>query len=997
MQGSICWHDDALNSSKVYIYLAFAFYCLSGLGLATAQPNISTIASSDYWLIELLPFNTRPAAEGFVERLASKGMQTEIVVVDRDGVISYRTQTGFLFLSFADAVRYRNRLKEKTNLHDAHMVIHGPLRANDIGWHINLMRYQSKAEAEDFVKTLGYKDFAAVITALDISGRRLFQVSTLHTTKAEARDYRKRLKHETNILDQHIQIISPSTFNITNLSSGKFEAGLLEPKSFGSVAVVAGVLDEAIANASFPRLPISSESRLENIATQKNPNQSHEASHVSVSGIKADIPSHFYDDWHIYGSNTWRSDVYKSKGNLAATPYRFSDTQSYDELNLNIDHQLSPFNHISGQMSGLIYNDSLYRSQVPGSVLERINLRQENGEFMIPYRAEAGDFFAFQSFRTIQRSLKGGRIEFQPTLGGTDFHHSIELFSGAASPAWDNFQYKDDFSSGGSWLLQHSRVGSLAANLVFNHKQANGLAQQGLKQRVGSLAWEKRAAMFGQKLMIEAEVGRFIGDHPQVLAGRPNTHRQANGYFAQISGSPDTFPQFSYRFRGESYEQDYVPNGASIQSDRNSQEAYLTWRTARGLAFATRFQHYHTAWQTSNPSNTITYGGNISGMIPTSGGISGSIDAFGSEVKSRDLTSNTMAKVVNANISTPISKDISVRSSFYYANNNDKNSVLGLNITRQYSAAIDYRLQWQGINGNISLGALARNMDQQGVRWWEGNPTVNANLIYGDHSLSLALSRLNQGSLTANNGVDTITAGLNYRYTQAKYIIGVDTNWYDRQPNNAAAAWTNAWRIGAYLTYNFDKPMVKRAVVESSHGSAAPVRPSIERILIDITRLAPGALVNDVKAMVSAVGLGEPSDQAGFLIWYAQIFRDMSQNQRLVLDVQKGRVLRSAVMIDFFDSGNSASMRAAFEHMRRQLLAVYGSPDNFFNQGDFGSNIAIKLANNRFIQVMQWKRDGNVLRFGIPRRLDGKVRMELQFGRDFPSLNDPLWSMEEVQ
>jgi len=719
------------------------------------------------------------------------------------------------------------------------------------------------------------------------------------------------------------------------------------------------------------------------------------------SSIKKTEPN-FVDgvlpDWHIYGSNTLRSDVYNSKGNLAATPYRFSHAQTYDELNLNVERSFSPFNRVTGQISGLLYNDSQYRSQFPGFVMERVNLRQQNGEFFIPYRAEAGDFFAFQSYRTIQRSLKGGRIEFQPQLGGSKFRHSIEIFSGAASPAWDTFQFKDDFSTGASWLVQHPLLGSFEANVVLNHKQANGLAQPGLRQRVGSLAWEKQAGILGQHLNLEAEAGRFVGDHPLVVAGRSNTRRQGNGFFGQISGTFDALPQLSYRLRSEAYEQDYFPNGAAIQSDRNSQEAYLTWRTATGLAFSPRFQHYHTGWQTNNPTDTITYGGNISGMIPLFGGISGSIDAFGSDVESRDLTTNSMAKVVNANLSMPITEKLSLRGGFFYANNNNKNNALGLNITRQYTGAIDYRLQWQGISGSISIGSVARRIDQQGVRWWEGNPTFNANLAYGDHQLSLALSKLDQGSLVANGGVDTMTAGLNYRYTQPKYTLGLDANWYDRQPDNVGTTWTNAWRVGAYITYNFDKPVVKLAMAAPETVSdAAPARPSIERMLMDISRLTPGMDAKKAKAIIANASMGKPSGQAGFLIWYAQIFRDISENQRLALDIQQGSVKRSAVIIDFLNPADSAGIRTTFERMRRQLLAAYGQPDDFFDQGDFGPNLVTELAAGRFIHVMEWRRGGGTLRFGIPRRLDNRIRMELQFAPIFPVLNETLWSLEAVQ
>lgn len=706
-------------------------------------------------------------------------------------------------------------------------------------------------------------------------------------------------------------------------------------------------------------------------------------------GIDSILPA-----WHIYGSNTVRTDAYNSKGNLAATPYRFPQAHSYDELNLNIERSFSPYNRINGQISGLLYNDSLYRSQSPGSVLERLNLKQENGEFLIPYRAEAGDFFAFQSYRTIQRSLKGGRIEFQPQWHAGGFHHSIELFGGSATPSWDNFQYKDDFSSGGSWLVQHPVMGALAANVVFNNKQANGFASPGLRQYVSSLAWEKRSAVLGQKLVMEAEAGRFIGDHP----GATGSNRQGNGYFGQISGVFNALPQLSYRLRGEAYEQDYMPNGASIQSDRNSQEGYLIWRDASGLAFTTRLQHFHTGWQTNNPTDTITYGGNISGAIPIFGGISGSIDAFGSDVEDRNLTVNSMAKSVNVNLSKSITPDVSARVGFNYANNHDKNNAAtGVSITKQYNAGIDWRISAFGVTGTLSPGMLARHFDQAGVRRWDYNPTFNANLAYNKHQLSLALAQIKQSSTVANGGVDTMTAGLNYRYTQPKYTFGIDANWYDRQPDNAGVIWTNAWRVGAYLTYNFDKPVVKLAMAEPATVSDVSATPSIERMRLDIARLTPGMRVKAAKAIVAAAGLGKATDQAGFLIWYAQIFRDMIENQRLALEVHGSHLARSAVIIDFTDQTDIAGMRTAFDRMRRQLLSVYGQPATFFDQGDFTASLGTELAAGRFIRVMEWRRDGGILRFGIPRRLDGSIRMELQFARGFTSLKDTLWSMEEVQ
>jgi hypothetical protein len=992
MQGNIYWHYYALNFSKVIIYLVLTLSSLLSHQSAIAQPNVSKVVSSDYWTIELVSFTNRPAAEVFIERLAKKHFQTEIITVEAGGDTSYRTRTP-PFPSLAAAKDYRNLLRIKTNLHDSHLVIQGPLQAADAGWYIDLIRYESRGDAEAFVNRLRNKGFDAVIIALDISGRSMYQTRTSQFMEAVAvSDYRDRLKQDTNILDNHLQIYSPSALRLAETSSKHVEVVEALAKEVSTAAASGQQNDATVRPANVVK---DRELTVESSRSNK-PAPGSEAVLSMASGVGSDMAS-WFPDWHVYGSNTLRSDVYNSKGNLAATPYRFSNTHTYDELNLNVDRIFSPFHRITGQISGLLYNDSQYRSQSPGFVLERVNLRQENGEFIMPYRAEAGDFFAFQSYRTIQRSLKGGRIEFQPQWSGADLRHSIELFSGTASASWDNFQYKDDFSSGASWLVQHPLAGTLAANFVVNHKQANGFAQPSLQQYVSSLAWEKRAMLLGQQLVIEAEADRFIGDHPAVVPGLSGKQRQGNGFFGQVSGVFDALPQLSYRIRGEAYDQDYVPNGASIQSDRNSQEGYLTWRDPSGLAFTARMQHYHTAWQTSNPTDTITYGGNISGMIPILG-VSGSIDAFSSDVEDRNLTANTIAKVVNINLSKSLSPDLSLRIGYYYANNHDKNNALsGLLITQQYSAGADMRINWQGITGTLSPGMVARRFDQQGIKRWDYNPTFNANFNYNDHQLSMNLSKLDQSSQVLNNGVDTMTAGLNYRYTQPKYTLGLDANWYDRQPDNSGTLWTNSWRLGAYFTYNFDRPVQRLAMARQETVSDVSPTPSIERMLFDISRLTPGMDERQAKILVAEAGLGEASDQAGFLVWYAQIFRDISENQRLALETRGDRIMRSAVIIDVGVQNDVAGIRTLFERMRRQLLAAYGQPDAFFDQGDFTPNMTAELAAGRFIRVMEWKRKDGILRFGIPRRLDGRIRMELQFGRFASGLKDTLWSMEEVQ
>jgi len=107
--------------------------------------------------------------------------------------------------------------------------------------------------------------------------------------------------------------------------------------------------------------------------------------------------------------------------------------------------------------------------------------------------------------------------------------------------------------------------------------------------------------------------------------------------------------------------------------------------------------------------------------------------------------------------------------------------------------------------------------------------------------------------------------------------------------------------------------------------------------------------------------------------------------------------VRAALAIEFDDVGDSADVQRLFGRVQREMVERYGKPDGFFDQGDFSASLGADVTAGRFVRVMQWKRDGGLLRFGIPRRNDGKLRMELQFAKSFPALQDSRWSLEELQ
>ena len=110
-----------------------------------------------------------------------------------------------------------------------------------------------------------------------------------------------------------------------------------------------------------------------------------------------------------------------------------------------------------------------------------------------------------------------------------------------------------------------------------------------------------------------------------------------------------------------------------------------------------------------------------------------------------------------------------------------------------------------------------------------------------------------------------------------------------------------------------------------------------------------------------------------------------------------GFLEQTTLVIDFDRTGGPETRVQTFERVREILLRRYGTPDERIEQGRFSATLAQDLASGRFARVMQWETPTGVLRFGIPRRADGQVRMEVSHARDFPPIEFENWSLTPVR
>jgi len=158
------------------------------------------------------------------------------------------------------------------------------------------------------------------------------------------------------------------------------------------------------------------------------------------------------DDWSVSGTNTIRLEEYAIAGDETSSIFPFEGFQPYDELSVRFARTDSPYDRWRGEFVGLL-NESDYRSPNDGIVLERFNLTREKGDGSLPHRLEVGDYFGYFSYRTLQRTLKGGQIDLQPRGGWAGERHSVQVLSGFVNPSYRDLDPLEDYYNGASWLV----------------------------------------------------------------------------------------------------------------------------------------------------------------------------------------------------------------------------------------------------------------------------------------------------------------------------------------------------------------------------------------------------------------------------------------------------------------------------------------------------------------------------------------------------------------
>ena len=699
--------------------------------------------------------------------------------------------------------------------------------------------------------------------------------------------------------------------------------------------------------------------------------------------------------WELSGSNSVHAEYYRTNGDPNAGEYRDVRGQYFDDISVDFVRRYSKYDVVRGEFRG-VANDSIYRASDRGFIPERVNVTREKGDGTIPYRAEAGDFFASFSLRTLHASLKGGQVDLQPLAFENDARSSIIFLSGTSQSSWRHLHGHDNWTTGASWLYQTTQPSHLSANVVHTYRQADTQLATPMRQQViGSVAGDTSWQWGTQKLKLEGEAAGLRGDHEGFAdatgAVDPATGRDRRGtaLFAQLSGA--SVPElYDYRLRFERNDRDFRPSQASVTADHRSEEAFAGWRLDGGRALTGKLQEVIDGLETGNELKTRTAGAKLEGP-----GSTWYIEAYRQAFTKRDASVDRAESNLTAYLAGRISPDWTGDMTLTLQDQRDR--VPGAFDTRSTQLVLNAGREWSllGWNGKISPTLTLRRVTGGPNAVNDVHPGLSVRLNRAPHAFSASYNyeRLRPDA-TSVATVEVNQLQVCYTYTRGQDTIGLELSAYDRSVT--IGQYNDTYRAAVYWTHTFGTAPARAAwiIPAGAYDPGASLPRGLSLLLA--LALAPGADSDIAAARLEGAGYRGLA-QGGTRVYATRVIDDLDNRQRLVVEGDAGRVMRVGVIIDVPDANDANAVTQAYERVRKALLDRFGSPSTSYDQGAPGPTFVADLNAGRVVRAMEWRTAQGTLRLGIPRRMDGRVRIEIQHAERFPAAREGRWSFEDVR
>lgn len=696
--------------------------------------------------------------------------------------------------------------------------------------------------------------------------------------------------------------------------------------------------------------------------------------------------------WKFRGNLQSRFDVFENDGNPAVSPFRFEGGQFLNNFSLDFEKEESEYERWSGRANGR-FTTSDYVADHDGFILDQFQLQLEKGDAKIPYRGIVGDQFTFLTPRVLRRNLKGISVELQPQGSHSQ---SILLFSGSTQPSFRDIDFEDELHHGASWVLQSGPETQWTLNLVNSHRKSQP-GTRALGQTLSSFGGIHRLRPGRGNLEIEGELAFLDGDH---LGAGSNQDAAGKSFFYRLQG--DDGGKLRYGFRREDHDADYNPLGAGVFSDSRTDLLRLGYDFGDGHRLEARQHSQDSARSTATPLNRVTRGLRASGPFQLSGrDFRYNWDGFRVRNRGTGLGTDSESRVQNLDLQTRFG---AWSTSMRVLEQRDRNYVAGTFLrTRALTLSGVRPTRIGSWAGSFQAGVQHRNV--------RGSSLEN-NLGF---QMALDLSRQNrfvQASFRhfyqdqiSLPGTDVLTKDLQVRLGRRfqDEELALEMAIQDRLAD--AVANNTAYKVGLVYSRNFGWTGSGRRqgggsrleeVPEDALVEDLPSGPATDRDF-GLDRLYPGARKSLALAQAKHSGFRRLPDSAGIAVFDGRPFPFLAERQRVFLSFSEDRVQRSGILVDLGGAGSLDDGETTLNRVLRDLVARFGSPEVSREVGRFGPSLGQDLQDGSFQRIYQWNASRGAIRLGIPRRLDGQLRIEVQYGRSFPALSSNAFSVEALR
>lgn len=213
--------------------------------------------------------------------------------------------------------------------------------------------------------------------------------------------------------------------------------------------------------------------------------------------------------------------------------------------------------------------------------------------------------------------------------------------------------------------------------------------------------------------------------------------------------------------------------------------------------------------------------------------------------------------------------------------------------------------------------------------------------------------------------------------------------------------WSQSYQITAFWQHAFDHswsmaarptPSAPEITTATTALEGSVTSPQLEATNV-FTRFNLGTSFKDAVIALETL-TSAPVRQWGELVYADyKVFTDIPQRQRLVLEPGDEKVKRAALLIDV-DSSIPGQIGDVLDRVRRTLIEQLGAPTEVDERGTFGPHLAERHRAGLFTRTTQWQLPGGIVRLGLPRRLDGRLRVEVHYAAMMGRLRDPSWGLD---